>query len=139
MGQASTPRKASARTLARMRAFAVMSHHRLPIRGTSVRSAPPRNASAAQPTSAAPACPRSKASARSMARPSRIAGQHDRRVHGEAGQGAKQELPGYLAEVRLHRPGEIVPSLRGRSGPARQRLARVADKGGNEASGSPEP
>ena len=74
MGQASTPRKASARTLARMRAFAVMSHHRLPIRGTSVRSVPPRSASAAQPTSAAPACPRSKASARSIARPSRIAG-----------------------------------------------------------------
>src|SRR2546426_3938892 len=74
IGQARTPRKASARTFARILALAVISHQRFPMRGTSVSNVPPTKASAAQPTSAAVASPRARDSARSIARPSRIAG-----------------------------------------------------------------
>ena len=63
IGHASTPRKASARTFARIRALAVMSHQRLAMRGTSVSKVPPMKARAAQPTSVAVALPRSHARA----------------------------------------------------------------------------
>jgi len=74
IGQPSTPRNASALTFARILALAIMSHHRLAMRGTSVSRVPPMKATAAHDTSAAVAVPRSQASARSIARPSRIAG-----------------------------------------------------------------
>jgi hypothetical protein len=50
-GQPSTPRSASARTSARIRARATPSQYRLPIRGTSVAAVPSTSSAAAQVTS----------------------------------------------------------------------------------------
>lgn len=74
IGQEMTPRSASLRIFARIRALAVASHHRLPIRGPSLSSVPPAKANTAQPTAPEATSPRSKASAVSIARPSRMAG-----------------------------------------------------------------
>ena len=57
IGQASTPRSASARTVARIRVRATPSHHRLPIRGTSVAAVASTNATAALPNAALLAWP----------------------------------------------------------------------------------
>ena len=74
MGQERTPRTASARRSARMRAFAVMRNHRFSMRGPSVANVPARKRSADHPTRAAVASPREKAMAESIAAPSRSGG-----------------------------------------------------------------
>ena len=74
IGQAITPRRASARRLARMRALAVISHQRLPTRGSSVASVAATNSAMACRNAARVSSPRAKCVAASMARPRRTAG-----------------------------------------------------------------
>ena len=92
IGHASTPRNASARTFARIRALAVMSHQRFAMRGSSVSSVPATNASAAQPTSA-PSSRLAQGQGPVDRAPEQDRRQDDRGVHDDAGHGSEDGWP----------------------------------------------
>ena len=128
IGQAMTPRHASARILARIRAFAVISHQRLAMRGTSVSSVPPTKARAAQPTAPGAHGTPFKRQRRidSLAQQDRR--QHNGGVHDDPGYGAEHELPRHLPEVRAYLPEIITASTIGPS-PLWSRMRRHARHG----------